>query len=103
MGSLGKRLSLDQPAVYRILVQGHFGEEWSDWFDGLTISVDKQAGGPSITTLTGTVADQAALHGLLTRLYNLRLPLISIQCLGHEPSPGTAASDPKSIKREVSE
>jgi hypothetical protein len=79
-----ERLSLDQPAAYRILVQGHVGEDWSDWFDGLAISVDKQAGGLSITTLAGTVVDQAALQGLISRLYNLGMPLISVQCIGQE-------------------
>jgi hypothetical protein len=84
MDHLVGRLSLDQPAAYHILVQGHVGEDWSDWFDGLALSVNKQAGGPSITTLTGTVVDQAALHGLLARLYNLGMPLISVQCIGRE-------------------
>jgi hypothetical protein len=84
MDHRAKSLSLDQTASYRILVQGQVGEEWSDWFDGLAISVDKRTGGPSVTTLAGTVVDQAALQGLLTRLYNLGLPLISVQCIGKE-------------------
>ena len=82
MGHREQRLLLDQPAVYRIQVQGLLGEEWADWFDGLVITVDRAAGGASITTLSGTVADQAALQGLLTKLYNLGLPLISVQLAG---------------------
>jgi hypothetical protein len=79
MGHLREKLTLDQPATYRILVQGHLGEDWIDWFDGLKIAVARQATGFSITTLTGTVVDQAALQGLLNKLYYLGLPLISVQ------------------------
>jgi hypothetical protein len=75
-------LCLDQPAAYCIQVQGHVGEDWADWFDGLAIVVDKPTDGPLVTTLTGTVADQAALQGLLSKLYNLGLPLVSVQHIG---------------------
>ena len=64
----------DQPGVYRIEVRGVLGEEWSDWFDGLAIT--PQASGE--TLLTGLVTDQAALHGLLCKIRDLGLPLLSV-------------------------
>jgi hypothetical protein len=72
-----RKLTLDRPAVYQIKVPGHLDESWSDWAEGLTITVESEEDGPPVTTLTGTV-DQAALLGLLRRLYSLGLPLISV-------------------------
>jgi hypothetical protein len=69
--------SLDRPATYQIKVPGELGESWSEWAGGMTITVESEGDGPPITTLTGTV-DQAALQGLLRRLYSLGLPLISV-------------------------
>ena len=69
--------TLDRPATYQIKVPGHIGESWSDWAAGMTITVECEGEGPPVTTLTGTV-DQAALLGLLRRLYSLGLPLISV-------------------------
>jgi len=71
-----RKLTLDRPATYQIKVPGHIGESWSDWAGGMTITVESEGDGPPVTTLTGTV-DQAALQGLLRRLYSLGLPLIS--------------------------
>ncbi|WP_436794674.1 hypothetical protein [Actinospongicola halichondriae] len=59
---------------YEIRVEGHLGDRWAAWFDGLTIS--SEDGG--ITVLRGAVVDQAALHGLLQRLRDIGIPLISI-------------------------
>ncbi len=72
-----QKLTLDRPATYQIKVPGHLDESWSDWAGGMTITVQSEGDGPPVTTLTGTV-DQAALHGLLRRLYSLGLPLISV-------------------------
>jgi hypothetical protein len=71
------KLTLDRPATYQIKVPGHIGESWSDWVEGMTITVESEGDDPPITTLTGTV-DQAALQGLLRRLYSLALPLLSV-------------------------
>lgn len=60
--------------AYRIKVQGHLAEHWSDWLGGLAISRDAQGN----SLLTGDVADQAALHGILAQIRDLGLPLISI-------------------------
>jgi hypothetical protein len=64
---------LDQPMVYQIRIKGHLGRQWTDWFQGLTITLEE--GGD--TLLTGTVTDQAALHGLLRKVRDLGMPLIS--------------------------
>ena len=80
MKGVKQKLTLDRPATYQIKVPGHLGESWSDWAGGMTITVDREDDGLPVTTLTGTL-DQAALHGLLRRLYSLGLPLISVSCV----------------------
>lgn len=79
--NIARRLSLAQPAIYCIKVQGYLGSDWADWFDGLKISPEIVQEGLSITTLTGKVIDQAALHGLLSKLYGLGLPLLEVKYL----------------------
>jgi hypothetical protein len=76
------RLTLDKPVTYEIKVPGRLDDSWSDWVEGMTITVESGDDGPTITTLTGVVADQAALQGLLSSLYSLGLPLISVKCIG---------------------
>jgi len=63
----------DRPIVYQIRIKGHLGPRWSEWFDGLTITPTDDGE----TLLTGPVADQAALHGLLRKVRDLGMPLIS--------------------------
>lgn len=75
-----QKLSLDRPATYRIEVHGVLDASWSDWFIEMRLSVDYDSEGLPLSTLTGTV-DQAALHGLLRRLYSLGFPLISVNCV----------------------
>lgn len=72
-----QKLTLDRPVTYQIKVPGRFDESWSDWAELLTFKVEIGDDNLPITTLTGTF-DQAALHGLLRRLYSLGLPLISV-------------------------
>ncbi len=74
------KLTLYQPETYQIKVPGHIGENWSDWVGGMTITVESEGDGPPVTTLTGAL-DQAALQGVLRRLYSLGLPLISAHCV----------------------
>ena len=62
-----------QPAVYEIRIKGHLGPEWADWFEGLGITLEDNGD----TLLTGPVVDQAALHGLLKKVRDLGMPLIS--------------------------
>ena len=87
MEEAGRRPSLYRPATYQIQVPGHVDESWSDWFGGITVTITEQGGGQPITTFTGSL-DQAALHGLLRRLYALGLPLLSVTCLAGDPGPG---------------
>ena len=75
-----QKLTLDRPVTYQIKVPGHIDEMWSDWDSEMAISIGSDDDGMPITTLTGKV-DQAALLGLLRRLYSLGLPLISVNCL----------------------
>lgn len=70
----------DKREVYQIRVKGVLDGKWSDWFDGFTIT--PQASGE--TLLTGAVADQSALHGLLIKVRDLGLPLVSVNHI--EPS-----------------
>jgi hypothetical protein len=74
------KLTLDQPAVYQIKVPGLLDARWADLNGGMTLTVDSDDDGLPVTTLTGAV-DQAALLGLLRRLYSLGLPLISVHLL----------------------
>jgi hypothetical protein len=64
----------DQPLVYQIRLQGHLGRNWTEWFGGLTITLEDNGE----TLLTGPVVDQAALYGLLRKVRDLGLPLISV-------------------------
>ena len=64
----------DQPMVYQIRLKGHLGAQWTDWFEGLTITLEDDGD----TRLTGPVVDQAALHGLLKKVRDLGLPLVSV-------------------------
>jgi hypothetical protein len=63
-----------QPDVYQIRIKGHLDKRWAAWFEGLTITLEEDDN----TLLTGQVIDQAALHGLLKRVRDLGLPLISV-------------------------
>jgi hypothetical protein len=70
----GNCRELDRQQVYQIRVKGALDGQWSDWFGGLTIA--PQANGE--TLMTGPVADQAALHGLLNKIRDVGLPLLSV-------------------------
>ncbi len=63
-----------KPGIYEIRLQGHLDEQWSEWFEGLTVTLEDNGE----TSLTGPVVDQAALHGLLKKVRDLGMPLISV-------------------------
>lgn len=63
-----------QPQIYQIRLKGHLGSQWTGWFEGLTIALEDDGD----TLLTGPVADQAALHGLLKKVRDVGLTLISV-------------------------
>jgi hypothetical protein len=75
-----QKLTLDRPATYQIKVPGELDRSLSECAGGMTVKVGSEGDGLPVTTLTGTV-DQAALQGLLRRLYSLGLPLISVICV----------------------
>ena len=77
-----------QPLIYQIRVKGHLGQHFTDWFEGFTITAQDRGS----TLLTGPVVDQAALHGLLRKVRDLAMPLISVICVKPDP---TDASDLK--------
>ena len=64
----------DQPSVFQIRIKGHLGHQWTDWFDGMAITLEDDGN----TLLTGPVADQATLHGLIKKVRDLGMPLVSI-------------------------
>ena len=83
---LNSEIDPGQPLVYQIRIKGHLGHEWTDWFGGLTLTLEDNGE----TLLTGPVVDQAALHGLLRKVRDLGVPLLS----GIRVEPGQAeASD----------
>ena len=67
---------------YEIRLTGHLEERWGAWFDGMTVS----RAGDGTTVINGPVADQAALHGVLQRVRDLGLPLISVRKVEADPS-----------------
>ena len=85
-----------QPMVYQIRIKGHLGHQWTDWFEGLTITLEEDGD----TLLTGPVVDQAALHGLLKKVRDLGLPLVSVSPVEHGPSTtlGTGQADQSDVK-----
>jgi hypothetical protein len=82
MNKRKRKFTLDQPVTYQIKVPGHLDESWSEWNGGMTVTVDLDEDSLPISTLTITV-DQAALQGLLRRLYSLGLSLISVICVDY--------------------
>ncbi len=68
-----------QPVVYQIRIKGHLGHQWTDWFEDLTITLEEDGD----TLLTGPVVDQAALHGLLKKVRDSGMSLVSVSPLEH--------------------
>jgi hypothetical protein len=71
---LNPKTGPSQPTIYQIRLKGHLGREWANQFGGMTIALEANGD----TLLTGPVADQAALHGLLKRVRDLGMPLVSV-------------------------
>jgi hypothetical protein len=78
-----------QPAVYQIRIKGHLSRQWSDWFEGLAITREESGD----TLLIGPVMDQAALYGLLRKVRDLGIPLISVNCIEDNQVNGSDSSD----------
>jgi hypothetical protein len=82
--------------VYQIRVKGHLGPQWTDWFEGLAITLEENGD----MLLTGPVADQAALHGLLRKVRDLGLPLLSVQCVETEQTDAPNETHPQRSHEE---
>ncbi len=67
-------MTIDDPCAYEIRIEGHLPDRWSEWFEGLAIHADPNGE----TTLSGLLTDQAALFGVLAKIHNLNLTLISV-------------------------
>ena len=89
-GELDPQPGSGQPTVYQIRITGQLDARWADWFEGLAITLD---GGD--TLITGPVVDQAALHGLLKRVRDLGMPLVSVNPV--EPGPPTLGTGQASV------
>ncbi len=76
-----------EPGFYELRIKGHLDDQWAAWFEGMTLKLQDNGD----TLLTGRVIDQAALHGLLRKVRDLGMPLISLT--------GTEVSDPAKSKR----
>ena len=72
-------MAISSRIVYEIQVQGELDEDWQQWFNGLTVTLTRASEQPPTTTLTGPVTDQAALRGMLCKLWDLNLTLISVR------------------------
>jgi len=81
-----------QPTIYRIRIKGQLDSQWTDWFEGLTITLEEKGD----TLLTGPVIDQAALHGLLKKVRDLGMPLVSV-CIVESGQEGTSKINPSNL------
>ena len=75
----------DEPGLYQVRLKGHLNDRWTDWFGDVTITLEDNG----ITILTCPLMDQAALHGLLKRVRDLGIPLLSVNCV----QPGQAKTE----------
>ena len=66
-----------EPELYEIRIKGHLADRWSHWFESMTITLEEDGD----TLLAGPVVDQAALHGLLKKVRDLGMPLLSVNCV----------------------
>ena len=78
----------DPRATYEIQVEGELDQSWEEWFSSLTVALEHTGGHSPTTTLTGAVADQAALRGMLCRLWDLNLTIVSVRRIEREETGG---------------
>jgi hypothetical protein len=79
-----KRIKVWTPVTYRIEVEGHLAESWSDCLAGMRITIGKRLDQTMMTTLVGRLRDQAELSGVLNSLYDLRLPILKVEVVKGE-------------------
>jgi hypothetical protein len=85
------------PQVYQIVIKGQLDKGWADWFEGMAVTQENN----DITLLTGPVIDQSALHGLLKKVRDLGMPLLSVNIVGSERE--NASDDKKQLSIGASE
>ena len=81
----------NQQTVYQFRIKGHLGQQWLNWFEGLTATLEEDGN----TLLSGTVVDQSALHGILKKIRDLGMPLLSMNLIDSNPADKT---DPDQAK-----
>ena len=81
----------DQPMIYQIRIKGHLDGQWMDWFGNATITLEEDGN----TLLTCTVVDQAALHGLLKKIRDLGMPLLSVNRIVSNPKSNNSSTKEK--------
>ena len=86
---LDQETNPDQLMVYEIRLKSHLGAAWTDWFEGLTITLKEDGD----TLLTGPVVDQAALYGLLKKVRDLGMPLVSVNRLEPDRAEASDANE----------
>jgi hypothetical protein len=84
----------DQLKIFQIRIQGHLSQQWTDWFEGLIITLEEDGN----TLLDGPVVDQSALHGILKKIRDLGMPLLSVNSA--DPDPATK-TDTDLVKGDV--
>jgi hypothetical protein len=86
------KIDKSQPPVYEIRIKGHLGSQWTDWFEDLTLTLEEDGD----TLLTGLMTDQAALYGLLKKVRDLGMPLLSVNRIQyHETHPCRSKKEKK--------
>jgi hypothetical protein len=87
-----------EPGRYEIRLKGHLDGRWAAWFDGLSLTRE----GDGTTIIRGPIADQAALHGLLQKVRDTGLPLVSVTCVEPDPAEvpagGPRSTDPAAVR-----
>jgi hypothetical protein len=73
---------MDEVVAYQIVVAGVLSDRWYDWFENLTICLDQDPAGEPVTILNGLIADQAALRGILERIWDLNMTLLAVSRTG---------------------
>lgn len=86
----------NQPQHYEIRIKGHLDDRWAGWFEGLSITLEEDGD----TILSGSVVDQAALHGLLKQVRDLGLPLVSVSPV-ESGQAGTGEIDSSNLIQEI--
>ena len=86
-------IRVDQPGIYRIKVQGRLSEGALRRFDDMTVSVERNRADVPVTTLTGEISDQSALHGIVARIRDLGLPLILVELVSPIDQEGLQESE----------